>query len=388
MSTKSLRVPAFALFALLSACGAKPEKKTPTPEVGVVTLIAQSVPMEIELAGRTTASETSEVRPQVTGIIRQRRFQEGSLVHKGATLYEIQPDLYRASAAEAQANVANALAIQEAADIRAQRYKPLAEIEAVSKQDYADALAASRQAAAQLAQSRAALDAARISLRFTRVEAPITGRISRSLFTVGALVTNAQAEPMAVIERLDPIYVDIQQSSTDVLTLRRQLASGGSAASATLVTLTLEDGSEYPQKGRIQFSEALVDPNTGSVTLRASFPNPQSLLLPGMFVRAKLAQSVVLDAILVPQMAVSRTPRGEATVMVVGPDSKARLRNITAQRTVGDKWLVTQGLEVGDRVVTEGLANIKDGQKVKAVPTGSKPKADEAKSAKAKGAEA
>jgi membrane fusion protein (multidrug efflux system) len=379
------KVSAIALLGLLSACGAKPAKQKPTQEVGVVTLTAQDVPLEIELAGRTSAYESSEVRPQVTGIIKQRRFQEGSMVRQGQTLYEIQPDLYHAASAQAEANVANAMAVQTAADIRAQRYKPLADIEAVSKQDYADALATSKQAAAQVAQSRAALETARINLRFTRVEAPISGRISRSRFTIGALVTTGQADPLAVIERLDPMYVDIQQSSTDVITLRRQLAAGAGGAGSTAVRLAMEDGSPYPQLGKLEFTEQIVDPSTGSVTLRASFPNPQGLLLPGMFVRAKLVQAVAKGAVLVPQAAVSRTPAGQATVMVVSNDNKVEERKVTTGRTIGDKWLATDGVHAGERVVTEGLDNIKAGQKVKVVPAGAPPEAGEHGKGKAKG---
>jgi membrane fusion protein (multidrug efflux system) len=380
------KVSAIALLGLLSACGEKPAKQKPTPEVGVVTLTSQDVPLEIELAGRTSAYESSEVRPQVTGIIKQRRFQEGSIVRQGQTLYEIQPDIYHAAAAQAEANVANALATQTAADIRAQRYKPLADIEAVSKQDYADALASSKQAAAQVAQSKASLELARINLRFTRVEAPISGRISRSRFTIGALVTTGQADPLAVIERLDPMYVDIQQSSTDVTTLRRQLAAGGAGgAPSTAVRLAMEDGSPYPQLGKLEFTEQIVDPSTGSVTLRASFPNPQGLLLPGMFVRAKLVQAVARSAVLVPQAAVSRTPAGQATVMIVGPDDKIVERKIATSRTIGDKWIATDGVHAGERVVTEGLDNIKSGQRVKVVPAGAPPEAGEHGKGKGKG---
>ena len=338
-----------------------------------MVLTAQAVPLPIELSGRTTAFETSEVRPQVSGVIRARHFVEGSLVRQGETLYEIDPSLYRAAAAQAAANVANAQASRAAAEARAARYKPLAEIEAVSKQDYTDAVATARQAAAQVAQNQAALQTARINLRFTRVPAPISGRIGRSLVTTGALVTSGQAQALTTIERLDPIYVDIQQSSADLLALRRELSSGGVARASSEVRLTLEDGSPYAYAGRLEFSEAIVDPETGSVTLRARFPNPQGLLLPGMFVRATLTQAVAPNAILVPQAAVSRNPNGEATVMLIGPGNRATQRAVKADRTVGDKWLVTAGLAPGERVITEGLDNIKPDQPVRPTPAGSPP---------------
>jgi membrane fusion protein (multidrug efflux system) len=366
--------PALALSLLLSACAAKAEKPGPqAPEAGYVVMAAQDAPLEIELAGRTAAYETSEVRPQVSGVIQARRFAEGAIVQKGQTLYEIDPSLYRAAVRQAQANLANAEAIRDGAQAKADRYKPLADIEAVSKQDYTDAAAVAKQAAAQVAQAQAALSTARINLNFTRVPAPITGRISRSAVTTGALVTTGQTNPLATITRLDPMYLDIQQSSADIVALRRQLSSGGASPASANVRLTLEDGSAYPYAGKIQFAEAIVDPNTGSVTLRASFPNPQGLLLPGMFVRAKLSQATMHNAILAPQQGVSRDPRGNATVMLVGKGNKAELRTVTAGRTVGDKWLVTAGLAPGDKVITEGLDRLKPGDPVRPVPAGSSP---------------
>ncbi len=371
---KLSRLPVIGLL-LLSACGAKEAKKAPrTPEVGYVTMSGQTVPLVIELAGRTTAYETSEVRPQVSGVIKARNFVEGSIVHKGQTLYEIDPSLYRAAVAQAQANLANAQALHEAAVAKAARYKPLADIEAVSKQDYTDARAAANQSAAQVAQTKAALDIAKINLAFTTVPAPINGRIGRSLVTTGALVTSGQTNALTSIQRLDPIFVDIQQSSADLLALRRTPTSGGATSSSAAVKLILEDGSEYENVGKVEFAEPVVDPNTGTVTLRATFPNPTGLLLPGMYVRARLSQATAQNAILVPQQGVSRDPRGNATVYLVGLDNKAVPRMIKADRTVGDNWLVVSGLAVGDKVITEGLNNLKPNQTVRPVPAGSAPR--------------
>ena len=372
MPSKILAMTGLALLLLATGCAKKDQHHAaPAPEAGYVVLAPQTAPLEIELAGRTSAFETSDVRPQVSGLIQARRFEEGSIVKQGQTLYEIDPSLYRAAVSQAQANLANAEANRTAAEAKAARYKPLVAIEAVSKQDYTDAVAAAQQAAAQVEQTRAALQTAKINLAFTKVPAPIGGQVGRSLVTTGALVTNGQADALTTISRLDPIYVDIQQSSADLVALRQQLASRGVLPSSAKVQLVLEDGTLYPQAGRLEFTEPLVDPSTGSVTLRARFPNPRNLLLPGMFVRARLSQATVQNAILVPQQAVSRTPTGDATVMVIGPGDKATLREIKATRTIGDKWLVTSGLAAGDRVITEGLIKIRPGEVVRPVPAGS-----------------
>ena len=369
-----LRLLGLALLplAVLGGCSRQASKPPATvPEAGYVVAKKQSVSLVTELAGRTSAYESSEVRPQVSGILKARLFTEGTIVHAGQTLYRIDPSLYRASVAQAQANLQSAQASSVAAQQRAERYRPLAQIEAVSKQDYADANATARQAAASVAQNRAQVETARINLRFTSVPAPITGRIGRSLLTTGALVTANQADPLATIQRLDPIFVDIQQSSADMLALRRQMtqASKGSAD----VSLVLEDGSTYPLHGRIQFAEAVVDPSTGTVALRARFPNPDGLLLPGMYVRARLVQSVVRDAVLVPQAGLTRDARGKASVMLVGSGDKATPRSVVADRTQGDAWVVTSGLDGGERIIVEGLGRVRKDAAVKPVPAGSKP---------------
>ena len=365
-----------AALALLAGCEGGAAQKSgggkrgaaEPPQVGYAILQPTSVPITTELAGRTTAFQSSEVRPQVSGIIRHRFFTEGSLVRKGQPLYEIDPSLYRAATNQAQANLASAAANAEATRIKAERYKPLADIQAVAKQDYTDAAAQARQAAATVAQNRAALETARINLRYTTVPAPITGRIGRSLFTEGALVTASQTDPLATIQRLDPIYVDVQQSSADLLTLRRALASGGLAPTRADVHLKLEDGGDYGYTGTVEFSEVVVDPATGTVTLRARFPNPRGLLLPGMFVRATFTQSIDTSAYLVPQQAVARDPKGNATIYVVGPGNKAVQRKVTATRVVGANWVVTDGINPGDKIITQGVGKVKPNQQIVPVP--------------------
>jgi membrane fusion protein (multidrug efflux system) len=360
---------------LLGGCGAGKDKskgaKGPTA-VGYVVIQPSSVPLVTELAGRTTAFESSEVRPQVNGLILHRFFKEGALVKKGQPLYQIDPSLYRATTNEANANLAAAAATAEAAKVKADRYKPLADMQAVAKQDYTDAAGTARQTAAAVKQTKAALDTAKINLRFTTVPAPISGRIGRSLYTEGALVTASQTDPLTTIQRLDPIYVDIQQASADLLRLRRALASGGSVATRADVKLKLEDGTDYGLTGDVEFSEVVVDPATGTVTLRARFANPQGLLLPGMFVRASFAQSVDPDAFLVPQPAVTRDPKGNATVFVVAPDGKGGYKvaqkAITTTATQGTNWIVTKGLTKGDKIITQGVGKIKIDQPIKPVP--------------------
>jgi membrane fusion protein (multidrug efflux system) len=337
-------------------------------QVGFVVVQRTAVPLQSLLGGRTVAFESSEVRPQVNGVIRRRYFTEGSYVRQGQPLYQIDPSLYRAAVNQAQANVAAARATLDAAQVRANRYKPLAEMEAISKQDYTDAAAQARQARAAVAQNSAALDTARINLRYTSIPSPISGRIGRSLSTVGALVTANQVDPLAVIQRLDPMYVDIQQSSADLTKLRRSVAQGGVDAGSTLVRLKLEDGSDYSYTGIVQFSEVMVNESTGTVTLRARFPNPQNVLLPGMFVQALFTQAVDPSVFLVPQAAMQRDIGGEAYVFLVGKGNKAERRKVVADRTYGTNWVVASGLNPGDKVITQGTNNLRSGAQLKPVP--------------------
>ena len=336
--------------------------------VGYVVVQPSSAAVVTDLSGRTSAYESSDVRPQVNGLIRRRFFTEGALVTKGQKLYEIDPRPYVAALNQAKANLTSAQANAEATRIQADRYKPLAQIEAVSKQDYTNSLSQARQAAASVGQNRAALDAARVTLSFTTVPAPISGRIGRSLFTVGALVSSSQTDPLAQIQRLDPMFVDIQQSSGDLLALRRSLAGGNVVPTQAQVHLKLEDGSDYSYTGSVEFSEALVDPSTGTVTLRARFPNPQGILLPGMFVKASFAQAIDQRAFLVPQQGVTRDAKGKATLMVVGPNNKAVTREVVADRSQGKFWVVTKGLNPGDKVIVQGLSKLRPGAQIKAVP--------------------
>ena len=336
--------------------------------VGFVVVQQGSAPLEQELPGRVAAFQVSDVRPQVSGVIQRRLFREGSVVRQGQTLYQIDPSIYAAQQAQAAANLQSARASAVAARTRAQRYAPLAKMEAISKQDYTDALAQARQADAAIAQNSATLRAAQVNMRFTRVPAPITGRIGLSNVTEGALVTANQVDSLATITRLDPVFVDIQQSAADLLKLRQALSQGGAVPASAQVRLKLPDGSIYGFTGTVEFSQVIVDQSTGTVTIRARFPNPQSILLPGMFVTAEFAQAIQTSAILVPQQAVSRSPQGNATLFVVGPGNRAVERTVVADRTFGTNWVVTQGLAPGEKVITQGLANLKDGAPIKPVP--------------------
>ncbi|GFE62197.1 efflux RND transporter periplasmic adaptor subunit [Geobacter sp. AOG2] len=371
---------AFVGGLLLTGCGKKQAAapKAGPPEVGVVVIQPQRVSLTTELPGRTSAHLIAEVRPQVSGIIQKRVFTEGSDVKAGQVLYQIDPASYQAAYASAKAALAKAEASLASVRLKAERYKELVKIKAVSQQDYDDAYAALKQGEADVASNKAAVETARINLAYTKVTAPISGRIGRSTVTDGALVTGNQATALATIQQLGSMYVDVTQSSADLLRLKQSLASGllkNSATTQARVKLVLEDGSAYPLPGTLKFSEVTVDQSTGSVTLRAVFPNPKQTLLPGMFVRAILEEGVNESAILVPQRGVSRNQKGDATVMVVGAEEKVEPRIITVARTIGDNWLVSGGLKAGDRVILEGTQKARPGTPVKAVPFDSKPAA-------------
>jgi len=351
-------VSAVALATLLSGCkkeDAAPPAAQP-PQVGVVTLQPQSYTLTTDLPGRTTAYRIAEVRPQVDGIVLKRLFTEGGDVKAGQQLYQIDPSTYDATQASAVANLASAKSL-------ADRYKQLIDEQAVSRQEYDNARSTELQAESTLRN-------AQINVRYTKVLAPITGRISRSNITEGALVTNGQTTALATIQQLDPIYVDVTQSSTDMLKLRAALASGQlqkAGANAAKIKLTLEDGSEYAQEGKLEFSEVSVDQTTGSVTLRGVFPNPDHQLLPGMFVHGRLETGVAAQAILAPQQGVTHDIKGIPTAMVVNKDNKVELRELKATQTAGTYWLVDSGLNAGDRIITEGLQFVKPGTEVKVV---------------------
>jgi len=353
----------------------KAQSPPPTAEVSVITLKPQKVMLTTELPGRTSAYLIAEVRPQVGGIIQKRLFAEGSDVKEGEVLYQIDPAVYQATYNSAKASLARAEANLIPIRLKAGRYAELVKINAVSQQDYDDANAALKQAEADVEAGKAAVEIARINLAYTKVTAPISGRIGRSSVTNGALVTASQPAALATIQQLSPIYVDVTQSSAELLRLKQNLESGllkSNGAAQARVRLVLEDGSPYPLQGTLKFSEVTVDQSTGSITLRAIFPNPKHMLLPGMFVRAILEEGVNEHAILVPQRGVTRNPAGNAMVMVVGSEEKVEPRVIKVPRTVGENWLVSEGLKAGDRVILEGLQKARPGTPVKAVPFGSK----------------
>jgi membrane fusion protein, multidrug efflux system len=361
------------VVAWLAACTSSPPEHQPggggappPGEVGIVTLKTEQVTLQAELAGRTTASLTSEVRPQVSGILKARTFEEGAKVKAGQMLYQIDSSMYRAQLDQATADLASARAQLESAKSRSERFAKLSEIEGVSKQEADDARATFQQATAAVAQKQAALQAARINIGYTAISAPISGRIGTSAVTVGALVTANQPQPLAVIRSLDPIYVDLTQSSEERLRLRAQLGAGTLKAGTAKVKLVLGDGSTYAHEGTLEFSEVAVDAATGTVTLRAQFPNPDDILLPGMYVRAVLDQAVAQDAILAPQQGVTHDAKGGAMAMVVGANATVEIRPLTADRAIGDRWLVTSGLKAGDKLIVEGLNKIGPGMPVHA----------------------
>jgi len=342
---------------ILGGCGQKTTKAPQTPEVAVVTIQTKPVAITTDLTGRTSANLVAEVRPQVSGVIQKRLFTEGSDVRAGQVLFQIDPALYQAALARSEANLA---AIQ----LKADRLRELLAEKAVSRQDYDDATAA-------LKQTQADIQTARINLKYTTITAPISGRIGKSSVTEGALVTAQQPTALATIQKLNPMYVDITQSTGDLLRLRRGLKEGRlsqNEANQKKVQLILEDGTAYPLAGTLQFRDVTVDPTTGSVILRAIFPNPNGVLLPGMFVRAVLQEGVYKEAILIPQQAVSRDPKGNPLTLIVDAKGTVQQRPLVLDRAIGDAWLVSSGLAQGERVIVEGMLKVKPGIPVKAVP--------------------
>lgn len=369
MIVKMLKPLLLALPLLWLGCSqqSKPTKSAMTVEVGTYTLSAQNVTLTRELPGRTKATLSSEIRPQVGGIIQARFFEEGAFVKKDALLYQIDPSSYQAAFEEAKATLQNAEALVESTRLKSERYADLVKIDGVSKQDMEDAKASYLQAVASVEAKKAALQTARINLEYTKIKAPISGRIGTSSVTVGALVTANQTTALATIRTLDPIYVDLTQSSTQLLKLRALLEQQGIKQGSTKLALKLEDGSVYKQNGTLQFQEIAVDESTGSVTLRATFPNPDGVLLPGMYVRTLVDEAVNSAAILVPQQAIQRDPKGNATALIVTADNKVEKRVVVTERAIGDTWLVNSGLNAGERVIVEGVNKVRVGDVVRVV---------------------
>jgi len=357
----------------LGGCGEShaPVAQKSAPQVGIVVVKAEKVSVTTELPGRTSPYQIAEVRPQVGGIVLQRLFREGADVKAGETLYQIDPALYKATFDSAHANLAKAEANLATIKLKADRYRELVKINAVSKQDFDDADAAQKQGEADVAASKAALDTARINLDYTRITSPITGRTGISTVTPGALLTASQAVALTTVQTLDPIYVDVTQSSADLMRMKHALEDGllkRAGPDAVKARLVLDDNTHYALEGELAFSDVTVDQGTGTVTLRAIFPNPKHDLLPGMFVRAILEEGVNEGGLLVPQQGVTRNARGEATALVLGADNKVELRALDLGDAVGDKWVVKSGLKVGDQLIVDGLQKIKPGVTAQAVP--------------------
>ena len=382
MMSAKLWAPALTACALatsiaLVGCSKDPKdaqqaaaaQKMPPPEVGVIVAQPQSVEQSVELSGRTSAYQVSEVRPQTGGVILKRLFAEGSYVQAGQALYEIDAKTNRASADSARATLLRQQANLNALRVKEGRYRQLVGTNAVSKQEYDDIHAQVLLAEADVAASQAALKNAEITLGYSTVRAPISGQSSRSSVTAGALVTANQADPLVTIQQLNPIYVDINQSSAEMLRLRQQLSKGSlNNSNNTRVKITLEDGSDYPVEGQLAFSDASVNPDTGTVTLRAVFSNPNHLLLPGMYATAKISQGIIPNAYLIPQAAVSRLPTGQAIALVVNAKNTVEARPITTVGVKGQDWIVTDGLQAGDKIVVDGVAKVKEGQQVSVKP--------------------
>ena len=352
------------------------QESSQTAEVSVITLEPEQTAVTTELSGRVSAYLVAEVRPQVGGIIQRVMFTEGSEVREGDILYQIDPALYQAAYDVAAAALTKAEALLLPARAKAERYRQLIGSNAISQQDFDDADAAGKRAEADVISAKAEMDRARINLAYTRVKAPISGRIGKSSVTTGALVTAFQPVALSVIQKLDPVYVDVTQSSTSLLRLKQSMANGSLKKGATHeagISLTLEDGTPYAEEGILKFSDVTVDEGTGSVILRSVFPNPNLTLLPGMFVRAQVQEGINENAILVPQRCVTRNAKGIPTAMVVNPEGVVEVRDLGIDRAVGNRWLIMEGLAPGDRVIVEGLQKARPGSTVKTVPFEAKP---------------
>ena len=345
----------------LASCGPHSPPPMPPPQVGYVVLRPEPVTLVNELPGRVSALESSDVRPQINGIVRRRDFVEGSMVRAGQVLYEIEDAPYRAALLNAQGQLAQAEANIRSTELQADRYRQLVAVNGVSQQDADNAAAAAAQAKAIVVAQRGALNAAQVNLAFTRIRAPISGRIGRSLITPGALVQTGQASALATIQRIDQVYVDLTQSAAELLNLRNAI-QGGQAG--TRVQLVLPNGAVYPIDGQMRFADVTVDPTTGAVVVRATFDNPNGVLLPGLYVRARLTEGVLPNALLAPQAGVTRNERGQAVALVVGPGDTVAQRTIETGPAIGDKWLIRSGLKPADKLIVDGLLNLRPGAKV------------------------
>ena len=365
-------LPSFIIIsaALLAGCNDQGDTQAHPAEPQVTVHVVESAPLAVttELPGRTTPFRIAEVRPQVSGIVLKRNFTEGSDIEAGQSLYQIDPATYQADYDSAKGELAKSEAAAAIAHLTVKRYVPLVGTKYISQQEYDQAIADARQADAAVIAAKAAVESARINLAYTKVTSPISGRIGKSSVTEGALVTNGQATELATVQQLDPIYVDVTQSSSDFMRLRQSVEQGSLHKDNTRsnVELVMENGQAYPLKGTLQFSDVTVDESTGSITLRAVFPNPQHTLLPGMFVRARIDEGIQPNAILVPQQGVTRSPRGDAMVMIVNDKDQVEARDVIATQAIGDKWLISKGLQPGDKVIVSGLQKARPGEQVKA----------------------
>ncbi|MFA7553307.1 MAG: efflux RND transporter periplasmic adaptor subunit [Spongiibacteraceae bacterium] len=364
MTTRNLLF-SLLLTTLLVACNDETPPMLAPPAVTVVTLQAEDVTLTRELPGRVASSRVAEIRPQVTGILQRRLFTEGSHVEAGEGLYQIEDASYRAEVNSARAALARAEAALTLAQLTAKRSAELVKVNAISTQDNENAIAVLSQAKADVNVAKAHLEASSVTLGYTLISSPISGRIGKSNVTEGALVTANQETALATVQQLDPVYIDVTRSGSELLQLRQQFAAGTLKTDSTMpVTLLLEDGSRYPHNGELAFSEVSVDPSTGSYALRINMPNPDQILMPGMYLRAVVAEGVRTNAVLAPQQGITRDPKGNATAMVLNQDNKVELRNVTVSRTIGDKWLVEDGLASGDKLIVEGLQKIQPGMVV------------------------